>query len=115
MISLQSSAQAEALQPDSCIQDQGTRKKGEERKEREKGREVNKVSSSLPVGALWPGVCVRRRPGTKGSPVAASGSGPLAGKLAPEYPEWSGCQSQRRGVSRTTGQSALTGKEQRLY
>ena len=32
-------------------------------------------------------------------PVAAIGSGPLAGKLAPEYPEWSGCQSQRRRVS----------------
>ena len=27
-------------------------------------------------------------------PVAASESGPLAGKLAPEYPEWLGCQSQ---------------------
>ena len=25
----------------------------------------------------------------------AAGSGPLAGKLAPEYPEWSGCQSQQ--------------------
>ena len=32
-------------------------------------------------------------------PVVAIGSGPLAGKLAPEYPEWSGCQSQRRRVS----------------
>ena len=31
-------------------------------------------------------------------PVAATGSGPLAGKLAPEYPEWSGCQSRRRRV-----------------
>ena len=31
-------------------------------------------------------------------PVAAAGSGPLAGKLAPEYPEWSGCQSQQRRV-----------------
>ena len=31
VISLQSSAQAEALRPDSCIQDLGTRKKGEER------------------------------------------------------------------------------------
>ena len=31
-------------------------------------------------------------------PVAAAESGPLAGKLAPEYPEWSGCQSQRRRV-----------------
>ena len=28
----------------------------------------------------------------------ATGSGPLAGKLAPEYPEWSGCQSQRKRV-----------------
>ena len=25
-------------------------------------------------------------------------SGPLAGKLAPEYPEWSGCQSQQRRI-----------------
>ena len=32
VISLQSSAQAEALRPDSCVQDQGTRKKGEDRK-----------------------------------------------------------------------------------
>ena len=31
-------------------------------------------------------------------PVAAAESGPLAGKLAPEYPEWSGCQFQRRRV-----------------
>ena len=38
-----------------------------ERKERGKGREVNKVSCSLLVGALWPVVRVRRRPGTKGS------------------------------------------------
>ena len=28
----------------------------------------------------------------------AAGSGPLASKLAPEYPEWSGCQSQQRRV-----------------
>ena len=71
-ISLQSSAQAEALLPDSCIQDQGTRKQGrigrvKERKERGKGREVNKVSCSLPVGAL------RRRPGTKGSQLRPLG------------------------------------------
>ena len=38
-----------------------------ERRERGKGRGVNKVSCSLPVGALWPVVHVRRRPGTKGS------------------------------------------------
>ena len=34
----------------------------------------------------------------KSVPVAAAGSGPLAGKLAPEYPEWLGCQSRRRRV-----------------
>ena len=28
----------------------------------------------------------------------AAGSGPLSGKLTPEYPEWSGCQSQPRRV-----------------
>ena len=38
-----------------------------ERKERGKGREVSKVSCSLPVGALWPVINNRRRPGTKGS------------------------------------------------
>ena len=31
-------------------------------------------------------------------PVLATGSGPLAGKLASEYPVWSGCQSQQRRV-----------------
>ena len=44
-----------------------------ERKERGKGREVNKVSCSLPVGALWPVVHVRRRPGTKGSQLRPLG------------------------------------------
>ena len=28
----------------------------------------------------------------------AAGSGPLAGKLLPEHPKWSGCQSQQRRV-----------------
>ena len=44
-----------------------------ERKERRKGIEVSKVSCSLPVGALWPVVCVRRRPGTKGSQLCPLG------------------------------------------
>jgi len=44
-----------------------------ERKERGKGREVNKVSCSLPVGALWPVVHVRRRPGTNGSQLRLLG------------------------------------------
>ena len=65
-----------------------------ERKERGKGREVNKVSRSLPGwGTL--ASCPRQEETTdKRVPVVAAGSGPLAGKLAPEYPEWSGCQSQ---------------------
>ena len=44
-----------------------------ERKERGKGREVNKVSCSLPVGALWLVVRVRRRPGTKRSQLQPLG------------------------------------------
>ena len=44
-----------------------------ERKERGKGREVNKVSCSLPVRALWPVVHVRRSPGTKGSQLRPLG------------------------------------------
>ena len=46
------------------LEKQGRTGRVKERKERGKGREVNKV---LPVGALWPVVHVRRRPGTKGS------------------------------------------------
>ena len=62
-----------------------------ERKERGKGREVNKVSCSLLVGALWPGAQLASCPHQeetrdKRVPVVATGSGPLAGKLAPEYP-----------------------------
>ena len=49
------------------LEKQGRIGRVKERKERGKGREVNKVSCSLLVGALWPVVCVRRRPGTKGS------------------------------------------------
>ena len=44
-----------------------------DRKERGKGREVNKVSCSLRVGALWPVVRVRRRPGTKGTQLQPLG------------------------------------------
>ena len=78
MISLQSSAQAEALRPDCCVQDREIRKTGrigraKERKDGEKGREVSKVSCSSPVGALWPVVRVRRRPGTKGSQLRPLG------------------------------------------
>ena len=49
------------------LEERGRIGRVKERKEREKGREVHKVSCSLPVGALWPVVHVRRRPGTKGS------------------------------------------------
>ena len=68
-----------------------------ERKERGKRREVNKVSCSLP-GRGTLASCPYQETRDKRVPVAAAGSGPLAGKLAPEYPEWSGCQSQQRRV-----------------
>ena len=80
MISLQSSAQAEGpstrfLCPGlgEGLEKQGRIGRVKERKERGKGREVNKVSCSLLVGALWPAVRIRRRPGTKGSQLRPLG------------------------------------------
>ena len=49
------------------LEKQGRIGRVKERKERGKAREVNKVSCSLLVGALWPVVRIRRRLGTKGS------------------------------------------------
>ena len=74
-----------------------------QRKERGKGRESNKVSSSLPGrGSL--ASCPRQEEiRDKRVPVAAAGSGPSAGKLFPEYPKWSGCQSQWRKVPARVG------------
>ena len=103
MISLQSSAQAEALRQDTCVQDRGTRKtkwgnigRVKERKERGKGREINKGSCSLPSrGALASFLC-QEETRDKRVPVASVGSGPSAGKLVPEYPKWSGGQLQQR-------------------
>ena len=69
-----------------------------ERKERGKGREVSKVSCSLPSSGTLASCPCQEETRDKRVPVAAAGSGPSAGKLAPEYPEWSGCQSQRRRV-----------------
>ena len=61
---------------------------------RGKGREVNKVSHSLPGQGTLASCPRQEETRDKRVPVAAAGSGLLAGKLAPEYPEWSGCQSQ---------------------
>ena len=60
--------------------------------------EVNKVSCSLAGQGTLAGCPCQEETRDKRVPVAAAGPGPLAGKLAPEYPEWSGCQSQRRRV-----------------
>ena len=54
------------------LETRGLEKRGrigrvKERKESRKGIEINKVSCFFPVRALWPVVCIRRRPGTKGS------------------------------------------------
>ena len=59
-----------------------------ERKERGKGREVNKVSCSLPGQGTLASCPHQEETRDKRVPVAATGSGPLAGKLAPEYPKW---------------------------
>ena len=70
VISLPSSAHTQALLPDSCVQDWGTRKKreGQEglRRGKREGR-VERLIKSYPVRADWPVVLVRRRPVTKGS------------------------------------------------
>ena len=47
--------------------------RAKDRKDRGKGKGVNKVSCSLSVGALWPVVRIRRRPGTKGSQLRPLG------------------------------------------
>ena len=78
MINLQSSAQAEGpstgfLHPGPGeLEKRGRIGRVKERKERGKGREVNKVSCSVPVRVLWPVVHVRR-PGTKGSQLQPLG------------------------------------------
>ena len=69
-----------------------------ERKERGKKREVNKVSCSLPGRGTLASCPRQEETRDRRVRVVASGSGPLAGKLVLEYPEWSGCQCQRRSV-----------------
>ena len=69
VIRLRPSAQAEALQSDFCVQYQDRRKEGriggiEKREGREK-RSTKSLVCYL-VGALWPVISIRRRPGTKG-------------------------------------------------
>ena len=77
------------------LEKQGRIERGKERKERGKAREVNKVLTGWGTLASCPRQEETR---DKRVPVAVAGSGPLAGKLAPEYPEWSGHQSQRRRI-----------------
>ena len=55
------------------LEKQGRIGRVKERKERGKGREVNEISCSLPIGALWPVVRIKRRPGTKGSQLQLLG------------------------------------------
>ena len=69
-----------------------------EKKERAKGRKVSKVSCSLTDQGTLASCPCQEESRDKKVPVAAAGSGPSAGKLVPEYPEWSGCQSQQRRV-----------------
>ena len=99
MISLQSSAQAEGPStrflhpgPGEGLEKQGRIGRVKERTQRGKGREIKSFLFLTGWGTL--ASCPRQEETRdKRVPVAAAGSGPLAGKLAPEYPEWSGCQS----------------------
>ena len=60
--------------------------RAKEREEREKGREVNSLLLLTGRGTL--ASCPHQEePRDKKVPVAASGSGPSAGKLVPECPE----------------------------
>ena len=97
VIGLQSTAQAEALRPVPASRTGGLEKwegyEGLRRGKREGRGDRSIVSCSLLVGALWPVVHVRRRPGTKGSQVWLLGLVHWRASC-PEYPEWSGCQSQ---------------------
>ena len=72
--------------------------KVKERRERGKRREVNKVSCSLLVGALWPVVCDRRRPGTKGSQSQLLG-------LIHQWGSWSLSTRSGQDVSRSKEES----------
>ena len=106
VIRLRPSDQAETPQPDSCIQDKGRRKKGRiGGAEKRKGEEVNRVSCSLPgqgQGTLTNHLH-QEETRDRGSQLVTTGSGPLAGKLVPKYPKWSGCQSwQRRDPTRVS-------------
>ena len=69
-----------------------------ERKERAKGRKVSKVSCSLTRQGTLASCPCQGQSRDKKVPVVAAGSGPSAGKLVPQYPKWSGCQSQQRRV-----------------
>ena len=55
------------------LEKQGRIGRVKERRQKGKGREINNVSCSLPVGALWTVVHVRRRPGTKRSQLQPLG------------------------------------------
>ena len=80
------------------VEKRGRIGKVKKRKERGKGREVNKVSCSLAGWGTLPSCPSKEETRDKMIPVAATESGASAGKLVPEYPEWSGCQFQWRRV-----------------
>ena len=69
------------------------------RREKREGRGERSISLFFLTGRGTLASCpCQEKTRDKRVPVAATGSGPLSGKLAPEYPEWSGCQSQPRRV-----------------
>lgn len=89
----------EALQPDSCVQNQTRRKVGriggvEKKKGRgKKGKEINKVSCSLPSHVSLASCLCKEGNRDERTPVVAAGPSPSTGELVPKHPECSGCQS----------------------
>ena len=69
------------------VEKRGRIGKVKKRKERGKGREVNKVSCSLAGWGTLPSCPSKEETRDKMIPVAATESGASAGKLVPEYPE----------------------------
>ena len=65
----------------------------EKRKGRGRGREVNKVSCSLPIWSTLARHSSLEETRGKRVPVVAAGSSLSAGELVLEYPEWLGCHS----------------------
>ena len=60
----------------------------------------SKISCSLPSQGILASCLDQEGTRDKRVPAAVAASGPSAGKLVPEYLEWSGCQSAKKNPTR---------------